>query len=223
MRTKIKFMTNDEQFRQVMKILKVGFKEQCTYENHCFIINDKGIVSTGWAGSTFQECEYEEIDADLFIRTNGSCEESLVDNTEDVYKDLCSSGLIKSALDKVIENSTIKALESENLLLKKKIENLHIALSKKVEKNKNQKEEITRLLKLNQQYKSGINRLLGYHMDDRMPLTSYIDAILKRIHGNKESIEILANKIVSNDNEFKQELKEKDTIIKYLESRLNEK
>jgi hypothetical protein len=244
MRTKIKFMTNDEQFRQVMKILKSGFKEQCTCENNCFIINDKGIVLTGWAGSTFQECEYEEIDADLFIRTNGSCEESLFDKTS--RKFYPSDEVLKSMKENIfkdtVENFVIKALEDENIQLKKKIENLHIALNKKVKKNKNQKEEITRLLKLNQQYKSGISRLVGYSIDDRMPINGYIDFILKQKEGFRESENVLikmveelkeswnneavtANEIVSDKNfdNLHKEIDILNFIIKYLEGRLNEK
>lgn len=204
MKTKIKFMTNDEQFRRVMKILKLDFQEQYTYGQHYFIIHDKENLDTGWGGNAFKDCEYEEIDSDLFIRTNGTCEENPTD---------------------IVENFVIKALEEGNEYLKKKIENLHIALNKKVEKNKNQKEEITRLFKLNQQCKSGITRLVGYPIDDRMPLKDYIDSIIKNIEElkQKSTVNNLDMQIhLLEIMEFKNQLKEKDTIIKYLEDKLND-
>ena len=62
----------------------------------------------------------EEVNADLFIKTNGTCEETYLTKYTSQPKNL------HSAL--------------------KKIENLHSALKKKVEKNKNQALEITKLL-----------------------------------------------------------------------------
>lgn len=82
MKTKIKFTTDDKQFRKVMKILKLDFQESLTYSSNYFIIHDEDNLDTGWGGNTFRDCEYKEIDADLFIRTNGSCEENLTDRTK---------------------------------------------------------------------------------------------------------------------------------------------
>ena len=58
----------------------------------------------------FKDAKEEEIDADLFIKTNGTCEETYLAKYTSQPKDL------ESAL--------------------KKIENIHIALKKKVDKNK---------------------------------------------------------------------------------------
>ena len=206
-KTNIKLRINPEQSKRVQEIcfengiewLNVGRKY---IYNIIIIYIAKDLM--------FSDVEYpatfEEIDADLFIRTNGSCE------------------------------------EDENILLKKKIENLHIALNKKVEKNKNQKEEITRLFKLNQQYKSGISRLVGYSIDDRISINGYIDFILKQKEGFRESENVLikmveelkeswnveairANEIVRDKNfeNLHKEIDRLNFIIKYLEDRLNEK
>jgi hypothetical protein len=102
---------------------------------------------------------------------------------------------------RTVENFVIKALEDENIQLKKKIENLHIALNKKVEKNKNQKEEISLLLKQKEELKELWNN----------------EAL--RAKKNNLDMQIHLLEIM----EFKNQLKEKDIIIKYLEDRLNEK
>jgi hypothetical protein len=101
-------------------------------------------------------------------------------------------------------------LESENLLLKKKIENLHIALNKKVEKNKNQKEEISLLLKQKEGFRESEN------------------VLIKMVEELKESwnVEaIRANEIVRDKNfeNLHKEIDRLNFIIKYLEDRLNEK
>ena len=225
-KTDIKMRVNDEQSKRVQEIcfdngIYWGDGSNTISEVHhpfLFIKEDciHGFFNQNF--SFFRDSGMKEIDADLFIRTNGSCEENLTAK---------------------VENFVIKALEDENLLLKKKIENLHIALNKKVEKNKNQKEEITRLFKLNQQYKSGISRLVGYSIDDRISINGYIDFILKQKEGFRESENVLIKMVeelwnieatrggqIVSDKNFDNLYKEIDRlnfIIKYLEARLNEK
>lgn len=84
----------------------------------------------------YLKCNQLEIDADLFIRTNGTCEEN----------DLVGIGAID--------------YYSKNIQLKKKIDNLHIALNKKVEKNKLQASEITLLLKQKEDLNNKLNQAL---------------------------------------------------------------
>ena len=110
----------------------------------------------------------EEIDADLFIRTNGPCEEESTLNDDDVAR------ILKASKDQPIE------------YLMQKIVNLHDQLNKNRKIVQNQKEEISRLLS----QKEKMQQML------MMPCKS-----------------------VDNDNLVK-ELKEKDGIIKYLESKL---
>ena len=103
----------------------------------------------------------EEVSADLFIKTNGTCEETYLTKYTSQPKDL------ESAL--------------------KKIENLHIALNKKVEKNKNQALEITKLLEQKKAMIYDINIAINHLLEMK---------------------------------ELKEKLKEKNTIISYLESKL---
>lgn len=223
MKTKIKFMTNDEQFRTVMKILKLDFQEQYTYGQHYFIIHDKENLDTGWGGNVFKDCEYEEINADLFIRTNGSCEENDlvgIDANESCnvqWKSKAKVGDVKNILDKLVkeqcqklskeinEAQTFTMCKMENIQLKKKIENLHIALKKKVEKNKLQASEITLLLEQKQELKEVWK--MNYNE-------------IKKL---KEDEKILLLRIDTQAEENKKNIDEKDAIIKYLEGRLNEK
>jgi hypothetical protein len=127
-----------------------------------------------------------------FILEEVKKEESLFDKTS--RKFYPSDEVLKSMQENIfkdkLENFVIKALEDQNILLKKKIENLHIALNKKTEKNKNQKEEITRLLKVNK---------------------------------SLEISEMNLIKIFDELSSCKKLINEKDTIIKYLEGRLDEK
>ena len=44
--------------------------------NIYFIIEDKKNFQVGKGSDNFAECTYPEVDADLFIRTNGTCKES---------------------------------------------------------------------------------------------------------------------------------------------------
>ena len=128
------------------------------------------------AGEGYNNNLLKEIDADLFIKTNGTCEETYLTKYTSQPKDL------HSAL--------------------KKIENLHIALNKKVEKNKNQALEITKLL------------------EQKKALQDKVDIV------NNNSIEIIdtfTDNIAEYEKQLaylKERLKEKDTIISYLESKL---
>lgn len=114
----------------------------------------------------------EEIDADLFIKTNGTCEETYLTKYTSQPKDL------ESAL--------------------KKIENLHIALKKKVERNKNQALEITKLL---EQKKDLANNY-------------------KMVECERNHFMLKSSEHELKINELENLLKEKDIIISYLRSEL---
>jgi hypothetical protein len=206
-KTNIKVRVNPEQSKRVQEIcfdngiewLNVGIKY---IYNIIIIYINKDLM--------FSEVEYpetfEEINAELFIRTNGTCEESLFDKTsrkfypsDETLRYMRDNNLFETKVNHNGEiltdmtewqNDADAGLHYENVLLKKKIENLHISLNKKAEKNKNQKEEITRLLKVN------------------------------------KSLEISEMNLIKVFDEFsycKKLINEKDIIIKYLQDRLNEK
>lgn len=131
----------------------------------------------------FKDAKEEEIDADLFIKTNGTCEETYLAKYTSQPKDL------ESAL--------------------KKIENLHIALKKKVDKNKNQALEITKLLKDKEEYKQ-----LQY---DYESLRLQSNKKIKYVQNDFKNILDDLNKTIDL---LEDRIKEKDTIISYLESKL---
>ena len=112
------------------------------------------------------------IDADFFIKTNGTCEETYLTKYTSQPKDL------ESAL--------------------KKIENLHIALKKKVERNKNQALEITKLL---EQKKDLANNY-------------------KMVECERNHFMLKSSEHELKINELENLLKEKDIIISYLRSEL---
>lgn len=150
----------------------------------------------------------EEIDADFFIKTNGTCQETYLTKYTSQPKDL------ESAL--------------------KKIENLHIALKKKVAKNKNQALEITKLLEQKKDLQEEnsnlektidninltISNIVGYPIDERCEKTSYLKAIEKKFENTNNELARICelNKYLKEAYEI--QLQEKDTIISYLESKL---
>jgi Holliday junction resolvase RusA-like endonuclease len=131
----------------------------------------------------FKEAKEEEIGADFFIKTNGTCGETYLAKYTSQPKNL------ESAL--------------------KKIENLHIALNKKVDKNKNQALEITKLLKDKEEYKQ-----LQY---DYESLRLQSNKKIKDVQNYFKNILDALNKTIDL---LEDRIKEKDTIISYLESKL---
>lgn len=235
-KTNIKMRVTPEQSRKVQEIcFSNGIywagenKDKVRiYSNYLYI---RGLITHDTSNNFiyFNDAKEEEIDADLFIKTNGTCEETYLAKYTSQPKDL------ESAL--------------------KKIENLHIALKKKVEKNKNQALEITNLLEqkkdlqeinvtqniyiknlendlYNLRKSSCLNsNILNDHIREleakvnKLENKSKIDT--KWIAHQKTDIDNL-NRIVSEIGtkqrleaiEHKKQLKEKDTIISYLESKL---
>lgn len=124
----------------------------------------------------FNISEPKEIDADFFIKTNGTCEETYL------------AKYLESAL--------------------KKIENLRIALNKKVEKNKNQALEITKLL----EQKKDLEEINRSHVE-------YIKEVENRL--NQLSLSGANTNDTNNYiDDLRNRLKEKDIIISYLRGEL---
>ena len=140
MKTNIKMKCDDNQFRQVMNILKIDYKKQYYYPDVYLIINNDLNVDVGYGGTIYNDSVCEEIDAGLFIRTDGTCEENtfneLFEKVSERVNDFQIGNMIEP-LDKYAE------LENK---LKKKNE----ILKKARIKRKNQREELHKLnLKLN--------------------------------------------------------------------------
>ena len=117
----------------------------------------------------------QEIDADLFIKTNGTCEEDLIDK-------------ISNELEKetYLTKYTSQPKDLESAL--KKIESLRIALKKKVEKNKNQALEITKLLEEKKAMEYDINIAINHLLEmkelkaklkEKDTIISYFESKLK--------------------------------------------
>jgi len=161
-KTNIKMRVTPEQSRRVQEIcFENGIEWQDskkTLQEYEYIIIRKDYLITCSGIKHYNEYVEKEISADLFIKTN------------DKFKKLKES----------FEKLTV-------IELQKKIENLHIALNKKVEKNKNQALEINRLLEQKKAMKCDINIAINHLLEMK---------------------------------ELKAKLKEKDTIISYLESKL---
>ena len=186
MKTNIKMKCDDSQFRKVMNILKKDYKKQYHYENmYIIIINDLN-------------AECEEIDSDLFIRTNGSCEENQL-------KDFIQSQ--NENIDRV--NDWIKQFNDVSLKLKKKNE----ILKKARIKRKNQREELHKLnLKLQKCISLGEHRkVLDWHIERNESLFAEIDKLKAENKSLKESSKISCNMLHS----------QKDTIVSLRDDVIN--
>lgn len=182
-KTNIKMRVTPEQSRKVQVICfenDIEWQDTEKKLQDCeYIIIKKDCLITCGGINWFNEyyVEQQEIDADFFIKTNGTCEETYL------AKDL------ESAL--------------------KKIENIHIALKKKVEKNKNQALEITNLLEQKKDLQEINDGYVEYikELENRLDELSLSGANTNDTKSNY--IDDLCNR-----------LKEKDIIIAYLRSEL---
>lgn len=104
----------------------------------------------------------------------------------------------------------------------KKIANLHIALNKKVEKNKNQALEITKLLEQKKDLQDKLNqanRVVKLTIDNSSKLANFLDEkneIIKEKENKLNQLNSMSNYV----DDFHYRLKEKDIIISYLRSEL---
>lgn len=90
-----------------------------------------------------------------------------------------------------------------------KIHNLHIALNKKVEKNKNQKEQITLLLKQKENYKQLQYDYESLRLQSNKKMKDVQNDFMIVVDDLNKTIDLLEDRI-----------KEKETIISYLEGKL---
>ena len=124
MKTNIKMKCNDNQFRKVMNILKIDYEKEYHYGDMFIIIDNSLNVHIKYGDSFYIDSRFEEIDADLFIRTKGTCEE-----------------ISDEGLSKIKAASDGKPTE----YLQEKIINLHKQINKDRIIIKNQREELNKL------------------------------------------------------------------------------
>lgn len=214
-KTNIKMRVTPEQCRRVQEICfknNIGWfttgkhiselDKEFLFIDFCITITNKDYFET--------EKNREEINADLFIKTNGTC-----NKLEETY----------------LTKYTSQPKDLESAL--KKIENLHIALKKKVDKNKNQALEITKLLEQKKDLQEINDTQNEYIRQIESDITFKVEES-KQLQKENSFVKSEHNKIIEKLNESRKEttilenirynlekkVKEKDTIISYLESKL---
>lgn len=154
MKTNIKMRVTPEQSRKVQEIcfdkgILLGARKIIRHLNIPFLFIDNNITGTD-NESFYQKDESEEIDADLFIRTNGTCEETFKEqqsyNDSDLIIKDDNIHMIGKAINKHNEikdgiNEWAKQFNDIEQKLKKKNE----ILKKARIKRKNQREELHKL------------------------------------------------------------------------------
>ena len=207
-KTNIKMRVTPEQSKRVQEICFenginfLGNKEKIIEKKVTALFIRDSVLTCSYIKPCihFNNHSFEEIDADLFIKTNGTCEESIRDKEQSYYKSAIQyyNNVVEKIMDKetYLTKYTSQPKNLESAL--KKIENLHIALKKKVDKNKNQALEITKLLEQKKDLQDKLNqanRVVKIGIDNSAELVNYLD--------KKDEI-----------------IREKETIILYLESKL---
>lgn len=145
---------------------------QCENKKYLYLSDE--YITFGDTYEYFEEHDVKEIDADLFIRTNGTCEEESTLNDDDITR------ILKASEDQPRE------------YLKQKIVNLHDQLNKNRKTVQNQKEEITRLLVQKEDLQNRLNtanKTVGMTINNGIDLVKYIeekDAIIKYLESKLE-------------------------------------
>ena len=138
-------------------------------ENKKYLYLNDEYITFGDTYEYFEEHDAKEIDAALFIRTNGTCEEA------------------ELLLSKMIDFK-----DKEYIKLEKKVFNLRKQLEKHVVKIGNQKEEITRLLSQKEDLQNRLNtanRTVGMSINNDIELIRLLEekeAIIKYLESKLE-------------------------------------
>ena len=124
MKTNIKLRVTPEQSKAVQKICfanNIGWfknsKEVCNTDSPYLFIKDNGLAHCKYRSFYIDATKYTEVDADSFIRTNGTCEEFTcehpgVNNTTGKYI-TCGKHIDKSDFEPNIQSSSSVNLKSE--------------------------------------------------------------------------------------------------------------
>ena len=147
--------------------------KEIRYTDKLFLEIDEDITFGSTPGS-FASRDAQEADANLFIRTNGSCEDESTLNDDDIAR------ILKASEDQPIE------------YLSQKIVNLHDQLNKNRKTVQNQREELTRLLAQKEDLQNQLNmanRTVKELIDNGIDLVKDIeekDAIIKYLESKLE-------------------------------------
>lgn len=170
----IKMRVTPEQSRKVQEICFYngvfwpGNKNTIQSENQKYLYINDGHITFGDTYEYFEKHDAKEIDAALFIRTNGTCEDTTLNEVNIDFKD------------------------EEYIKLEKKVFNLKKQLEKHVVKIANQKEELTRLLAQKEDLQNRLNifnKTVGMSIDTDIKLIRLLeekDAIIKYLENKLE-------------------------------------
>ena len=136
----------------------------------------------------FNEQELKEIDADLFIRTNGTCEEESTLNDDDITR------ILKASEDQPIE------------YLRQKIINLHDQLNKYRKNIQNQKEELTRLLNQKKQLNNRLDIYALCNDNQKIKITNLL-AQKEDLQNQLNMANRTVKELIDNEEYFKLEVK----------------
>lgn len=212
MKTNIKMKCDNNQFRQVIDILKLDYNHRLHYEDMYIIINSHLSAEWGYGGTIYNDSGCEEIDADLFIRTNGTCEE------------ISDEGLSK--IKAAFQGKPIEYLQE-------KVINLHKQINKDRIIIKNQREELNKLnLKLQKsisleehhlKMKTVLNEKHKLEVENKS-LKESSKISCNMIHQQRDTIVSLRDEViikVDNMRDTKnKEIENLKAVIEYLESKL---
>ena len=219
MKTNIKMRVTPEQSKRVQEICfdnniiwngelanNLNFLER----PYLFILEH---LETANSSYDFKSDELEEIDADLFIRTNGTCEENKYTMIDTIIHKPCNVAILEQKLKKKNE-----------ILKKARI------------KRKNQREELHKLnLKLQKCISLGEHRKVpNWHIERNESLFAEIDNLkaenksLKEsskiscnmLHSQKDKIDRLELNYVIEQSNYKKEIEKLKAVIEYLESKV---
>lgn len=224
MKTNIKMRVTPEQSMKVQNIVIANLNTQnkvATTDIHFPYIVISTMGTFGTRDMEFYKIQnYKEIDADLFIRTNGTCEEDELKNF------IQSQNEIKDGI-----NEWAKQFNDIKQKQKKKNE----ILKKARIKRKNQREELHKLnLKLQKCISLGEHRkVLDWHIERNESLFVEIDNLkaenksLKEsskiscnmLHSQKDKIDRLELNYVVEQSNYKKEIEKLKAVIEYVESK----
>ena len=175
----IKMRVTPDQSRKVQEICFANGVHWVDGENviqlddQKYLYIDGGGIASGNSSECFERYDDEEIDADLFIKTNGSCEDTTL-NDDDIIR------ILKASEDQPREH------------LKQKIVNLHDQLNKYRKTVQNQKKELTRLLSQKEDLQNRLNtanKTVGMSINNDIKLIRLLeekDAIIKYLESKLE-------------------------------------
>ena len=192
MKTNIKMRVTPEQLEKICKIVGEGwlyFKSAI----YMYIFND-GSVEVSYSKENWNKYNLREIDADLFIRTNGTCEENTFNELFEKVSERVNDFQIGNRIEPLD-----KYAELENKLKKK-----NEILKKARIKRKNQREE---LHKLNLKLQKCIS--LEEHNITTQKLRDTIVSIRDDVINKVDNITYNKNK----------EIEKLKAVIEYLESK----